>query len=150
MEKNAFLLNITHRSKSKAIDLLTRSGYKKPLNASQMYKMLAHYLRKKQNKAVLELSKIHPDAKIIIEAYKAWNDKSIGADGETSTITIEEPKATQEKFAGCNGCPSTVTKSAEGDTQKPNMSTILIVSGAAILSIALISLVAMAVSKSNK
>lgn len=144
--KNGFLNCIAHRSPDKAIALISEAGYKKAKTVEQLYSQLEDFVAKNNVKAIQALAKIHPDAKIIVAQYQNYLEEKKNAE-----VKPYDPA----DFANCGGCAVGVaamaangkncnkveeSKSAEGD-DKMKLSNTLIISGAAVLSIALIAII---------
>ena len=138
-------MNITHRSMAKGINVLKNAGYGKPKNANEMYSMLEDYVKSEPKNAIISLSKIHPDAQIIIKSYDEWKLAKVNSEKDLSS------DKTIDKFANCSGCVSNKTEivSAAGDPEvKPKISsTTLIVAGAVVISISLIAAIVISKSK---
>jgi hypothetical protein len=145
MKRNGFLMNIAHRVPAKATTLLKEAGYPRPTNVDELYSMLEDLSAKNPNKAIPALAKIHPDAKLIIKAYDEWKANSIGIDKN------QPANKELEKFASCNGCPSSNAPTLSADAQPEGISKFsnpLIIGGAIVLSVALITLIS--ISRSSK
>lgn len=139
MKKNCFLNTIANRAPKQAIELLKKEGYKGEIyNPIQLYTVLEQYVVRKNDAAIMELTRIHPDAKTIIKGYLMFESKN----------QLNKPKSAEgEEFENCGGCAAAaagvMALAADGEPQSKGLSTtnILIISGAVVLSMALISMV---------
>jgi hypothetical protein len=121
-------LYISMNKRSEGEKILQNAGYlNKPSSPLQMAQMLAHHVSEKGEPALMEIAKIHPDYNLIVEAYQKTQTKS--ADGEDD-----------DECLNCLGADGDPVKT-EKNKNILNNTQLLIVSGALVLSIALVALI---------
>ncbi|NJL73922.1 MAG: hypothetical protein HC892_01615 [Saprospiraceae bacterium] len=153
MKMDGFLLTIAHRSPKKAIGVLHHSGYAKiPNSPKELYSMLDDYVNKNGKDGISELTKIHPDARLIIDSYekfKASKPININVKEESKVPTKSSANGEYENCGGCTAAALGVAALASdgsksvmyADGDKKSLTQTLIISGAIMTSMLLLALI---------
>jgi len=142
MKQNGFLLTIAYRNPKEAIALLNSKGFdtNRIDSPDTLAKILGNYVNANKDEAYVALSKIHPDSKIIIKAYDMFlNQKAL------TEKTTKSAEGDNYDYKNCGGCGVAAAGMLLADGGKDEggfkLTNTMIISGAVVLSIALITII---------
>jgi hypothetical protein len=130
--------------------VLKKAGYPKPKNPKEMADMLAHFVTRDGENALLEIAKIHPDRELLVRAepeLKKVENKIANADGDEESLNCSGCALAAAAIAA-DGTKSTTPAPVAKKGLNEKTINILILSGAAVLTVSLITMIVVA-SKKN-